>query len=161
MMIITQRNELAAVMNFDEFPVLTLDFDAPLPFPDSPNFRKGCDVRVAWDKQEPRYKGMTSRTTLTISDNEYSLSGHGACLKADFSVLDVIENARWSNAPVVHKDQIVAVVHYSKSKNVWFAQMMKVSHWIDPHCMTVARLENVNDEEKKWIQNSINRILKW
>ena len=60
MNIISERQEIAAVMNFGKYPVLGLDMSNK-PYNEYDNFIVGSKVRVAWDRKDPRWEGMTSR----------------------------------------------------------------------------------------------------
>lgn len=96
-----------------------------------------------------------------VEEGKYHLSSHGCCLSANFTVHDFIEDIENANTPLVHKEQIVAVAHYSKSNGVKFLRMMKVSPRIDTQCMTVATLEDLNDEEMKEVRDFIDRRKRW
>ena len=79
----------------------------------------------------------------------------------NFGKNDFIENIENANTPLVHKEQIVAVAHYSKPNGVKFLRMMKVSPRIDTQCMTVATLEDLSDEEMKEVRDFIDWRKRW
>lgn len=158
MNIITERHEIGITMNFGKYPVIGLDMSNTY---EDWDFIIGSKVRVAWDRKDPKWEGMASRCELVVSRGKYKLNSHGCCLSADFSVDDFIEDVENANAPLVHRDQIVAVAHYSKSIGTKFVRMMKVSSRIDTQCMTVATLEDLNDEEMKEVRDFIDRRKRW
>ena len=160
MNIITERHEIGITMNLGKYPVIGLDMDNK-PYKEHDNFIIGSKVRVAWDRKDPKWEGMTSRCELMVDEGKYHLNSHGCCLSAKFTVNDFIEDVENANTPLVHKEQIVAVAHYSKSNGVKFLRMMKVSPRIDTQCMTVATLEDLNDEEMKEVRDFIDRRKRW
>lgn len=143
MRVLTKREEVAKVLNFGKYPVLVLNLDKK---PEE-DYSVGEKVRVAWDSN--RYEGMTSRCELVVEKGQYSLMQGGTCLKANWGMDDFLEDLINANAPLVHSEEIVAVAHYSKQVNIKSIRMMKVSDYINVHCMTVATLEDIvgNDEE--------------
>ncbi len=160
MNIITERHEIGITMNFGKYPVIGLDMDNK-PYKECDGFIIGSKVRVAWDRKDPKWEGMTSGCELMVEEGKYHLNSHGCCLSANFTVHDFIEDLENANTPLVHKEQIVAVAHYSKSNGVKFLRMMKVSPRIDTQCMTVATLEDLSSEEIKEVRDFIDRRKRW
>ena len=132
---------MAKALNFGKYPVLSVDLDNK-PH-ENENFVIGCNCRVAWDRSDKRYEGMSSKCRLEISDGKYILSSGGGCLKADYCIDDFLENVKNANTPLVHKEQVVAVAHYSRKLGIMFVRLMKVSARIDVLCADVATLEPV------------------
>lgn len=161
MMYLTDRHEIAAAMNFGEYPVLTINLENRL-FEDS-RFAKGCRVRVAWDHKDRRYQGMTTHGELILDeDGKLKITGEGAMMKASFGYHDVMKMAAEANVPVVHKGQGVVVVMEIPSTKTCLVRMMKVSERIDIHCQTAANLEDIEDEAevaeiKRFLKRIINR----
>jgi len=164
MNVITERHEIGITMNLGKYPVIGLDMDNK-PYKECDGFIVGSKVKVAWDRKDPKWEGMTSRCKLVVGEGKYQLkyqlNSPGCCLSADFTVYDFIKDVENANTPLVHKEQIVAVAHYSKSNGVKFLRMMKVSTRIDTQCMTVATLEDLNDEEMKEVRDFIDRRKRW
>jgi len=144
MIYLTDRHEIAKAINFGKHPVLYLNRENHKGFTNT-DYAVGCRVRVAWDHKDPRYAGMTTHGNLYIENGRLAISSEGGCLHADFGYRDVIEMQEEARAVVVHKSQTVVVVEDWPSKKVCTVRMMKVSDWIDPHCMTVARLEDLEE----------------
>lgn len=138
---LTERTEIAKAMNFGKYPVLTLNRE-DRPFLGS-DFCRGGRVRVAWDSDNPRYEGMTTRGSLYCENGKLCISGEGACLKDGFGYSDVIKMMTEANTPIVHKGQTVVVVEDWPSQKVCKVRMMKVSDRIDKFCSTVAELEDI------------------
>ena len=59
MNIITERHEIGITMNLGKYPVIGLDMDNK-PYKECDNFIIGSKVRVAWDRKDPKWEGMTS-----------------------------------------------------------------------------------------------------
>lgn len=144
MKFLTDRQEIAAAMNFNKYPVLYIDLDNKpyeKSFPDS-DFAKGCKCRIAWDRPELRFKDMTCRCELNYSEGKFSLHQGADVLKNDFGRSDVIEMAEWAMTPLLHSgDTVVVVEDYTKQKKC-IVRMMQVGR-IDIHCSTVARLNDI------------------
>lgn len=146
---ITDRQEIAYAMNFGKFPVLSLNREN-IPFSDS-NYCIGSKCRVAWDRKEPRYEGMTTHGHVYLENGRYAISGFGACLKASFGYSDVMKMLEEANAPIVHRGQTVVLVEQFPSCDSCTVSVMKVSDRIDINCSTVATLVELTDEESmKW-----------
>lgn len=139
---LTDRKEIAKAMNFGKYPVLVLDLDNNCGF-EGGRYCQGQRVRVAWDHKDPQYAGMTTQGNIYMEDGRIAISGNAACLHADFGYYDVMDMAAWANAPVVHKGETVVVVMKSEKAKTCVVRMMKVSDHINIHCMTVARLEDI------------------
>ena len=144
---LTDRTEIAEAINFGKYPVLTLNREnrpnADI-CPDS-DYATGCRVRVAWDRKEPRYAGMTTHGEIYIDKGKIKISGEGACLSSSFGYTDVMEMAAEANTPIVHAGQTVVVVEDFPSRKSCTVRMMKVSDRIDIHCMTVASLHDIEE----------------
>ena len=139
---LTDRQEIAEAMNFGKYPVLTLNRENR-PFEDN-DFSEGCGVRLAWDRKDSRYEGMTSSGNLYRDENgKMGISGGGAHLKESFGYMDVMEMADRANWPVIHRGQEVVVVEEWPSKRECTVRLMKVSDRIDIHCVTMAVLEEL------------------
>lgn len=146
---LTDRTEIAEAMNFGKHPVLYIDLEnrpAKSYAPDS-DFCVGCDVKVAWDAVNPRYAGMYSRGHIYMENGEFGISGNPGCLSASFGREDVLDHYHWANTPLVHKGQTVILVIDQPSLHQCRVAVMKVADRINIHCMTVARLIELNDEE--------------
>lgn len=143
---LTDRHEIAMAMNFGTYPVLHLNRENR-PYADmgSGDYAKGCRVRVAWDSNDPKYKGMTTHGDLYIENGRLAISAEGGCLSADFGYTDVMQSVQEANAVVVHRGQAVVVVEDWPSKRQCTVRMMKVSDRIDIHCMTVTHLEDIEE----------------
>ena len=142
-MIIGERKEIAKAINFGNYPVLSIDLDNR---PYGGDYVVGGKVNVAWDKAG--YEGMDSECDLVISDGKYKLLGHGAMLSAHYGIDDFLANVNRANNPMVHKGQVVAVAHYSKSNGGFFVRMMQVSDRISVLSQVVAELVDVPEDFK-------------
>lgn len=160
MNIISERQEIAAVMNFGKYPVLGLNVDNK-PYKEYDNFIVGSKVRVAWDRKDPKWEGMTSRCNLVVDEGKYSLDTPGCCLAAKYTVDDFVEDIENASTPLVHAGQIVAVAHYSRTVGAKFLRMMKISQRINTQCMTVAILADLSYEEMKEVRDFIEWRKRW
>lgn len=158
MMYLTNRQEIAAAMNFGKYPVLTINIEN-CPYEGS-RYARGCRVRVAWDHKDRRYEGMTTHGALFLDDGgKLGISGEGACLSASFGYSDVMDMAAEANVPVVHKGQAVCVVMDMPSKKTCMVRMMKVHERIDIHCQVVAYLKDIDLDGAREIRDEFRRML--
>lgn len=147
---LTDRTEIAKAINFGKYPVLTLNRENQ-PYKDLyedteySDYAVGCRVRVAWDRKDPRYEGMTTHGNIYIEKGKIGISGEGACLSSSFGYTDVMKMAAEANTPIVHAGQTVVVVEEIPSKKFCTVRLMKVSDRIDIHCTTVATLNDIEE----------------
>ena len=66
--ILLEKEKMAQAMNFGKYPVLCVDLDNKLNEDD--DYAIGCECRVAWDRDDGRYNGMTTKCTLKIVDGK-------------------------------------------------------------------------------------------
>lgn len=158
MNIITERHEMAIVMNFGKYPVLGLELNNK---DYSKDFIVGSKVRVAWDRKDPKWEGMTSRCELMVENGKYGLYSDGCCLTDRYTVEDFVNDIENASTPLVHRGQIIAVAHYSRENNAKLLKMMRVSERIDTQCMMVASLKELDDEEMQEVRDYIERMKKW
>lgn len=144
---ITKRTEIAKAINFGKYPVLRLDVTNKLGYDenDEHGFCEGDKVRVAF--QTKNYGELYTHGNIYREDGKIAISGNATCISSSFGYHDVIEMAEWANTPLIHAGQEVVVVLYNPEIKACIVQLMKVSDRIDPHCMTVAVLEEIDEEE--------------
>ncbi len=143
---LTDRTKIAEAINFQQYPVLSIDHENR-PYADyhpDNDYAIGCRVRVSWSHKDPRYANMTTRGALYIENGRLAISGEGAMLKASFGYTDVMNMVAEANTPIVHKGQTVVVVEQWSSQKKCTVRMMKISDRIDIHSMTVATLEDLD-----------------
>ena len=142
---LTDKKEIAAALNFGKYPVLTINRENN-PYavnrPDS-DYAIGCRVRVAWDKADPKYAGMTTHGHLYYENGRLAISKDASIMTNSFGYEDVMEMVAEANTPVVHKGQEVVVVEEWASKRECAVRIMKVSNKIDTLCQTVATLQDI------------------
>lgn len=156
MLATTNRHDMAVLMNFGKYPVLELDLDRKQG-EESDRYLVGGKARVAWDRKNPRWEGMSTVCELTVENGKHTLNSGGICLKSDYSVEDFVEDIENAHAPLVHKGQIVAIACYSRKVKTSFVHMMKVSKFMDPHCITVTTLEELDEKETAEVLAYIGR----
>lgn len=142
MKILTERTEIAKAMNFGKYPILRINMEDHAGF-DTTEYCVGEKVRVAYESR--RYGEMYTRGEIYIEKGKVAISGNATCIHSDFGYSDVMEMAEWSNTPIVRAGQEVVVVHYYPSSKICIVRMMRVGDRVDPHCMTVAVLEEIEE----------------
>ena len=144
MKFLTERTEIAKAMNFGKYPVLYIDVETPKEGYNG--LYTGCDVRVAWDDPNPRWKDMTCQGNLMLCEGRLTVSNNACCLKSAFGRQDVIEMQHWANTPIIHKGQTVIIVKDCPKQKTCYVEVMKVSDYIDIHCQTCCRFVEVPED---------------
>ena len=154
MKFLTNRTEIGKAININRYPVLTLDCTAPMKgFPDC---YSGSKINLAGGHSKG-YEDLLTRCTIKMYGDETGnethdtpwmykkiiLSGGSVCLHATFGLEDVIEDIEWSNARVAKGGDKVLV--FFKAPNGGCLRLMKISDRVNPHCSTVATLEDIDE----------------
>ena len=149
------REDITQEINIKRTPVLTVDLTKPIgtdPF--FANCYKGSKVRILGGRPE-RYAGLAARCTVAMFGDEPGNENHGqpwtyksiilsnepTFLTGDFTIYDIDNMVEWSNTKLLKTDDKVLL--YFRSKDGGYLRLMKVGKHIDPHCETVARLEDI------------------
>ena len=154
MKFLTDRKEIARVINIEDTPMITFDLDNPMPGYDG--CYAGSKVKVLDAKRTDR--AYAARCTAHIwSDapgydplmpfmcKKIDLNCYGTCICADFGYSDILTMETWSNARTVKAGDRVVVFFKSDTQKVGFLRLMKVSDRVDVHCATVATLTDIED----------------
>lgn len=152
MKFLTDRKKIAEAINIQKLPVLTIDISKSMEGFD--HCYEGSKVRVLGGHSKG-YEDLDTRCTVRMFGDEKEnsrhdapqfygkiiLSGGAVFLSSDFGLRDVDEMVEWSNAREVRAgDQVIV---YFRGNGVGYLRLMKVGSRIDPHCSTVAVLEDV------------------
>ena len=139
MRFLTDRKEIAKVLNFGEYPVIMFDLDTPKAGWD--DVYEGTPVRVDMGKFGDGTKWYEGVLPTIYVDNHHEgientvanrlrsdihLPGNGACISSSFGVADVIKDAKFAMAPVVKADDDVVVVYTWDGGLNGAVRMMKV-----------------------------------
>lgn len=148
MKFLTDRQEIARHMNFNKYPVLYIDMDNRR-YKDDPtcDYTVGCQVRVAWDDPDPRYKDMYCTGDLYYYEGKFKISNHATCLHADFGRHDVLEMCKNANTPMIHKGDTVVIVQDYSARGTCLVRLMKMPNRMDKFCQVVATLEDIEEGE--------------
>lgn len=145
------RQGYAYVCNSGEVKVLKADMDAPQEYDTYKRFGK---VKVAWN-----YRGHESHKVCTLEwdEGEWTLGSGGTCISADFGYSDLMEMIEEAQLQVLRPDDIVAIAYYTA--HAAFVRLYKVGK-VDIHCMTVAHLIELTDEEMAQVKTNMNKWLR-
>ena len=143
------RQGYAWVCNSGEVKVLTADFEAPQEYED---YKKYGKAKVTWN-----YRGHESHKTCTLANNEgtWELTSGGTFLSGSFGYHDLMEMIEDAQLQVLKPEDIVAIACYSST--TIYIRLYKLGK-VDIHCSTVARLQELTDEEMADVKCN---ILKW
>lgn len=142
------RQGWAYVCNSGNVVVLEADMDKKQKYEDFKVFDK---VRVGYTHRD--FSG-TIETTLEAEKGVWTLGSGGTMLKGDFNFYDKLESIKASNYPKVEEGSLVAVALYSKENEIASLLLFKVGK-VDTNCMTVAKLNPLNDEEMEEIKKDV------
>lgn len=148
MKFLKDRHEIAKAININRYPVLTIDCTKPMN--GYPDCYEGSKINIKGNRD------LLTRCTVKMYGDEPGneahdapymyksiiLSGGCVCLHSSFGLADVIEDIEWSNARIAQGGDKVVV--FFKMANGGCLRLMKISDHINPHCSTVARLEDVD-----------------
>lgn len=156
MRFVTDRKEIAKVLNFGKYPVIMFDLDTPARGWD--DVYEGTPVRVdmgsfsdgtKWYNDsvptiyvDNYHKGIENTVVNRISA-DISLPSYGAMISSSFGPSDVIKSAKFAMAPVVKADDDVVVVYTWDKGSSACVRMMKVgkvSRHVTP-CAVIRDLE--------------------
>lgn len=138
MRLLSERTEIAKVLNFGKYPVLTLDMTDN----GDKSYREGCDVKVACKTKT--HGTLYAHGKLYIEDGHIRVSNGGACVKASFGYSDVMDMARWANVPTIEEGQDVVVIYDFKDTKSCIVEILKVGK-TDLHCMVACELNRYDD----------------
>ena len=144
MKLLIDKTDIAAALNFNKYPVFTLDLDSTVKgFEDCKGFKKGSCCRLRYDSKyssEPFYV----KCTLTLENCELTLSPETCLLKGSYNWQDHLNDAVKAMTPIVMPGQEVAILFFSSANSTAFVRIMRVSEKIDINCVTAATLTDVD-----------------
>ena len=148
------RQGWAYVCNAHEIPVLVANLDNHSEY-DAKNYREFSTVNVYVNN---KMGDFTVDGTLTLSNGKWEVTSGGCGISASFNYHDTKRLIDRATAPVIHKDQVVAIAMYSDEYGVSCLQLCKARR-IDPHCMVICDLEPITEDEMKDVVKDAERWL--
>lgn len=133
---LTERTEIATKINLDRIPVLRINVETC--YQNYNDFYVGDDVRIGYGD-----RGLYTQGHIYKEGNHYEISNNCTCLTNSFGYSDIEDMVKWSNTPMLSAGQTVIVIEDYPNAKQCKAREMRVSNRIDPHCMTVCRLEDI------------------
>lgn len=146
--LINGRQGFAYICNSMRFSVLKADMDSVDSDKASDGYKTFGKVRVVWSH---RGNEIHSVGELEVENGKWSIGGWGCTLKSRFGFSDMVESVEEANLPVIRKDDVVAVAMISKQCDFVWLSLYRVGK-IDPHCMKMADLKPLTDEEMQEIK---------
>ena len=155
-MYLTNRHEIAYAMNSTQFPVMRINLESP--YTDGHlYFDKGSKCRLA-------YNGLNREGKLVYNMEDgkgFEIKGGCIGLTASFGYSDVQKMYEMANTPILHTEQIVVVVVDFPTERSCKVVVLKVGKRVNPHCTTMAVLEDLTAEEKKEFKAGFKKWFKW
>lgn len=159
---LTDRHEIAKAINIHRYPSVV--FDVTKPYEDYEGYYKtdacfnlvvpykarNTDLRYEADLfiEIPREREDKS---VTITDMAYKVklgSAGCCCIKDSFGPNDVFDMVAKRSLQDVHAGDIIVIVF--KTVDGCIVELMKISDRVDPHCTTMAILEEVDVNKIDW-----------
>ena len=148
MKFLTDRREIAQIINIEDVPMITFDIDNPMPGYDG--CFEGSKVKV-WDGKKDR--AYAERCTAHIwgddpgtdavmpwRSEKITLNSYGCCIKSDFGYSDILDMEEWSNARTLKPGDRVVVFFKSDKNKVGFLRLMRVANYMTKFCSTVTTI---------------------
>lgn len=148
------RQGWAYVCNAHEIPVLVANLDNHSEY-DMENYRKFNTVNVYVNN---KMGDFTVDGTLTLSEGKWKIISGGCFISASFNYHDSKRLIDGATAPVIHKDEVVAIAVYSDKHQVSCLQLYKARR-IDPYCTVICNLEPLTEDEMKDVVENAKRWL--
>ncbi len=131
MKIFTDRRKIAKLLNFNQYPVLSLDLakDKRYILEGDEDTRYYVGHKVKWKKSDYFWHGDLCYFTDT---KQLQISNDNACITASFGYHDIMEDLAIANAPIIHENsEVVVVIHDSKKRLacVCLASVGKFEHF--------------------------------
>jgi len=144
------RQGWAYICNSHEIPVLSADADLPQEFSDYKEF-KTVSVKYNW-----RGKESVKYGTLSWESGKWRIHGSSCCISASFGMSDILELINNAQAPVIEKDQIVAVTYFSSKNSLASILLFRVGS-VDSLSTVICDLIPLTDEEMKTVVEAAER----
>lgn len=145
--IIGGRQGSAYICNSRRFRVFYIDLDMPQRYAD---FKAFCPCKVVYSTRNHGELDVVGQ--IEFNENKWQIGGNGGvCLSADFGFDDISKMVTNAGLQTVREGETVALAFVSRSCRVATLNLFKVGR-VDPHCMTIAQLIPLNDEEMEQIK---------
>lgn len=141
---ISGRQGWAYICNSQLYPVL----NAEITESGDKEFRTFGAVRVS--KRISGNRELVVAGRLEVENGNWSIGSSGTCLSASFNYNDMTELIENANAPVVKEGDVVAIAYNFTDMKFASLFLFKVGK-IDTHCMTMANLIPLTEEEMEEI----------
>lgn len=137
---IKERTEIAKFLNFNNYPVLTINREDHKGF-DNSDFAQGCDVRCEYSNN---YGTRFTQGCIEYYNGEYSISSKGVMITDGFGSSQILKMAHWANTPIIKANQIVVVIEEYPSQKGVSVRIMKTGEKVNPFCATALKLIDID-----------------
>lgn len=138
MKILSNKTEIAAAINFGQYPVIRIDMSQT----DSYGVI-GAPVRIdngTFSTGEPYF--VRCHLRIFKDENNLVFNAGGVALKAAISYKDYERMLKYANAPIIKPDQDIMVCMVdSKRRLVCAPVILRTGKRVDPYCVTPLDLE--------------------
>ena len=134
----TDRYEIAKLLNFNKYPVLSLNLAKDKKYiidgEEDTRYYKGGKVRFS--KGDYLWHGDLCYFTDT---KQLLITNDSACLKASFGYSDIAEDLEIANAPIIKENSEVVVVIHDSKKRLACVCLVEIGD-IEKHCSTATTI---------------------
>ncbi len=129
---------------------LTVDLDKKHEYEEFKQFGR-CNVAY-----NSAYHGeLTAHGTVEFSEGKWQIGGGCVGISSRFGFSDMCELLENANTPTVKAGEIVALAFTSRVNTFSVLNLFKVGK-VDPHCMTIAQLIPLTNEEMEQVKIDAN-----
>lgn len=145
------RQGLAYVCNSGKIVNIMADANLVQKYSEDGYFQYDTKVKV----QPERYDfGITG--TLINEKGDWQIVSGGCCLSSSFTFQDHMEMLQESTLPAIQEGDIIALNLVNKKDEFILTLLYKLSK-VKPHCMTLAHLIPLTDEEMEEVKQDVIR----
>lgn len=135
MKILLDSKEIAQALNFGKYPVLIMNTDT----------KKGSKAVVIHKSRmhgDMRYNCTLEMDYEKENDGVLYISTNGSMIKGNYNYTDHLEDAEYSNAPIIEENQEIAIYMYSEKAKTGLVRIVK-SEKIDSMCSVATILNDI------------------
>lgn len=147
---ITGRQGLAYVFNSGEMHAIRCDLDKKQEYR---AYKEYSEIKVYDERRDLKSVGTVFHN-LCNGQEFWEIAGYGCCLHASFGFHNKMEMLDQVNLPVLKKDDIVAVVEFSKEEQSFSCKLFRVGK-VDIFCSTMATLKPLTDDEMIAVRSDV------
>ena len=140
---LTERTEIATVINFNKMPIVEIDL------------ADATDYSIESKPVKIAFKDSFIKATIIAytEETKFCFSGSATHISSSFGYSDVKEMLDYANAPTIHTDEDVCIVIInSKTKEAYEPIVLHTSKDLDAFCMTPLEFIDKDYDTKGYLE---------